>query len=183
MCRLSNNPLFSRNRSKSIDCDAYTIPAILHRLLLGATLAKKFAGHSECGIGGSLKIRSWLQSFSKGPYTDLASFLPRKAAELCGNQVKRMVRNSRVRVYAALIASRIDIVGHVSRLWIFTNRWIVIRRTRSFHRAQHLPLMVGKNNPLPISQSAWSAVWFSFICRTRVPKTSEMDSFSAPDWF
>ena len=43
------------------------------------------------------------------------------------------------------------------------------------------PLTLGMRQPSPISQSDCSAVVFSAICLTMMPKTSEMCSFRAPD--
>ena len=45
------------------------------------------------------------------------------------------------------------------------------------------PLTCVVSSPAPISQSAWSARCFFAYCLTSEPKTSEIDSFSAPDWF
>lgn len=44
------------------------------------------------------------------------------------------------------------------------------------------PLMLGKRQPSPSSQSAWSAVSFSAFCFTMIPNTSEMCSLRAPGW-
>ena len=43
------------------------------------------------------------------------------------------------------------------------------------------PLRGGIIISAPISQSAWSAVCCAFHCCTSEPKTSEIDSFSAPE--
>ena len=42
--------------------------------------------------------------------------------------------------------------------------------------------MAGPKIPSPISQSAWSAVCPACHCFTKEPKTSDTDSFRAPDW-
>lgn len=44
------------------------------------------------------------------------------------------------------------------------------------------PLMSGRRQPSPISQSAFSAVSSSTFCLTMMPKTSETCSFKAPLW-
>ncbi len=44
------------------------------------------------------------------------------------------------------------------------------------------PVTLGPSSPAPISQSASSAVCSSEYCLIREPKTSDMDSFRAPDW-
>ena len=53
---------------------------------------------------------------------------------------------------------------------------------RAFIERSATPCSAGPRMPVPISQSAASAVWPSLYCLTSDPKTSEMDSLSAPDW-
>ena len=42
--------------------------------------------------------------------------------------------------------------------------------------------MPGTKMPSPTSQSAVAAVWPSTRCFTHMPKQSDTDSLSAPDW-
>ena len=82
---------------------------------------------------------------------------------------------------AAVVGGRLDVVRHVGRLWILAQLRVVVGRSRapSSSAALHLDT-ASASRPAPISQSACSAVCPSAYCLTSEPKTSDIDSFSAP---
>ena len=133
----------------------------------------------ELGEGGGFGQRAGGQ---RG-VPDLAGVVVRVAADLGRGQVEGAVRDAGVDVDAAVVVLGLDVArtcGPAAGPCRAAGRRTPCPVPSS--SAARRPGRPGMNRPAPISQSASSALWPSACCLASEPKTSEMLSFSAPDW-
>ena len=78
---------------------------------------------------------------------------------------------------ATVVFKGADGVVHVLGLRVLPEEGIIECRAGLLHRAQRNSSMPEARSPSPMSQSAWSAVWFLRNCLMRDPNTSDIDSF------
>src|SRR5262249_38044287 len=126
------------NGSDASDVNSDFAPGLADRNLFGTGWPIQTGRHSNCRICKILKLRRGPGILGESLIPDVARGFPGIASDLDCCKIESMVGNSRIDVYASVVAEtvigEVFVVLHIGRLWILAYQVIVIRRARSFHR-------------------------------------------------